>query len=115
MAFTKAIRLLIEPIRSVVFGNLSANYLTLGTPMIHAVRIFYLTNYTDTGVMISFDGVHDHLALVPNGYMILDITANKTLPEGFFLAEGQQVYVKTIGALPTTGSVYFTVFYGTEY
>ena len=73
-----------------------------------------LQNTTDTAVMISFNGVDDHLPLVTNGYMILDITSNKTLPQGFFLAEGQTIYAAQLGAPATSGSVYLSVFYGAE-
>ena len=111
---SKAIRLQIEPVRTIGFAAIGAVYSSLGTPMTKPIRMISLVNYTDTGVMISVDGVHDHIPMVPNGYMILDITSNKTLIEGFFLAEGQQLFVKAIGALPTLGSVYLTVYYGAE-
>lgn len=109
-----AIRLQAEPLRSVGFAALGGAYSTLGTPMSHPIRLIVLQNFTDTGVMISFNGIDDHLPMVEDGYMILDVTSNKTISQGFFLAEGQQLYVKQLGAPATSGSVYLSVFYGVE-
>jgi hypothetical protein len=44
---------------------------------------------------------------------ILDVSSNKTIDTGFFIEKGTRLYVKEID-IPTTGSVYFTVFYGEE-
>ena len=42
---------------------------------------------------------------------MLDIASNKTISQHFYLAEGDRLYVKRVG-VATSGSVYFTVFYG---
>lgn len=109
-----AVRLMADPVRELAFGFIGLAYSALGTPMTHPVRFFVLQNYTDTSVMISLNGVDDHLPLVPNGSLIMDITANKTITQGFFLSEGQQFFVKQLGAVATSGSVYLTVFYGAD-
>jgi hypothetical protein len=109
-----AIRCMAEPVRELAFGALGVAYMPVGTQMTRPIRILVFQNTTDTAVMISFDGVDDHLPLVPNGYMILDLTSNKTIPQGFFFAEGQTVFAKQIGAIPTSGSVYVSAFYGAE-
>jgi hypothetical protein len=61
--------------------------------------------------MFSFDGIDDHFPLASSGYLLLDITANKTRESGFFIAEGDRLYVKEV-VTPTSGAVYFTSFYG---
>lgn len=109
-----AIRLMAEPVRTVAFGAIGAPYSTVGAPMTKPIRMMILQNFTDTAVMLSFDGVHDHLPMVTNGYLILDITSNKTLPQGFFFGEGQQVYVKLLGAPAASGSFNLSVFYGAD-
>lgn len=109
-----AIRMLFEPVRSIGFAAVGFVYSTVGTPMTKPIRMLVLQNSTNSAIMLSVDGVHDHLPMVANGYLILDITSNKTLPQGFFLAEGQQLYVKTRGALPTSGFVDVSVIYGAE-
>lgn len=103
-----------EPVRTLGFAALGIPYSTVGTPMTRPVRMVILQNFIDTGVMISFDGINDHLPMVINGYLVLDITSNKTLPQGFFLAEGQQLYARQLGAAAASGNLYVTVFYGAE-
>ena len=73
-----------------------------------------IQNLTDENLMFSFDGIDDNFPLPANGYILLDVTANKTRDEGFFLAEGERLYVKQITGAPTLGSVYFTTFYGAQ-
>jgi len=109
-----AIRLQVEPVRSLAFGGISGVYAGIGTAMTRPIRMILLQNLTDQTVMISFDGVEDHFPLAASGYIVLDITANKTIDTGFFLAEGQRFYVKDLGAACTSESVYVTVFYGSE-
>jgi hypothetical protein len=110
-----AIRLLAEPVRSVAFGVISPVYSTLGSPVKNPIRLIVLQNFCNTAVMLSLDGVKDHLPMVPNGYLILDISSNKTMPAGgFYLAEGSQLYIKQLGAAPGSGAVYVSVFYGKD-
>lgn len=108
-----AIRLLPETQRSLAFGSIGAAYAGVGTAMTQKIRILYVFNQTDALLQFSFDGVNDHFVLPSLGYILLDITANKTREQGFFLGEGQRVYVKRIGT-PTSGSVYVSTFYGSE-
>lgn len=108
-----------ETVRTVDFAAIAAAwpaYLGLGTATTRPIRIFLLQNLTDAAVMISFDGVNDHLPFPSWGYLLVDITSNKTIPQGFFLAEGQRLYVRQLTAaeIPTLGGVYVTTFYGAE-
>lgn len=112
MAASFSVRILPETVRSLAFGSISGTYAGLGTAMSRPIRLIVLQNFTDVSVMISFDGVNDHLPLAALGYIILDITANKTREDGFFLAEGQRLYVKQLSGAPGSGSVYLTTFYG---
>ena len=106
-----AIRIKPETCRTTAFGAIGAGYGAVGTAMDHPIRIFYLQNMTDETLMFSFDGTNDHLPLPAAGYIVIDVTANKSMDQGFYLAEGDTVYVRQIG-VPTVGSVYLSVFYG---
>jgi len=106
-----AIRFKPEEVRTIAFGAIGAAYTAVGASMDNPIRIFFLQNWTDESLMFSFDGVNDHLPLPAGGFIVIDVTANKSLPEGFYIAEGDSIYVKEIGT-PTTGSVYLSVFYG---
>jgi len=109
-----AIRLQAEPVRTLAFGAISGVYAGIGTEMTRPIRMMILQNLTDVVVMFSFDGINDNIPSPSNGYIILDITANKTVDTGFFVAEGQRIYIKDIGPAATIGSVYLSVFYGAE-
>lgn len=108
-----SVRLMPETVRSLAFGSIGAAYAGVGTTLSRPCRIFMVQNLTDENLMFSFDGINDHFPLASWGYLLLDITSNKTLNQGYFLAEGTRLYVKQIGA-PTEGSVYFTTFYGAD-
>lgn len=109
-----AIRLVPETVRTLAFGSISGTYMGIGTTFSKPIRIFLLQNLTDQTLMFSFDGINDHLPLPASGYILLDVTSNKTLQQGFFVAEGTRIYVKDLGSAPTSGSIYLTTFYGAE-
>jgi len=106
-----SIRIEAEPVRSLAFGSIGAAYMGVGTSIDRPARMILIQNLTDESLMFSFDGVNDHFPLAASGYLLLDITSNKTVDLGFYLPEHERLYVKEIGN-PTTGSVYFTTFYG---
>lgn len=106
-----SVRMKFEDLRSLAFGSIGAGYSAVGTAVEHPVRFFALTNLTDVALLFSTDGVNDHIVLPANGYLVFDISSNKTQNTGFYLAEGDRMYVKQLGA-PSSGSVYFTVAYG---
>lgn len=112
-----AVRLQVEPVRYLAAATIAAAggaFVGIGTAMTNPIRMFMLQNLTDAAVMFSLDGINSNFPLPANGYMLLDITSNKTLTTGFFLAEGQRVYASTLSTPPTTGFVYLSVFYGAD-
>jgi len=110
-----AIRFRLEPVRSLGFASIGSAYMGVGTAMTNPIRQFFIQNLTDKTLMFSFNGIDDHFPLPSNGFFLDDITSNKTVTTGFFLAEGERLYVKEIdGDTPTQGSVYFTVMYGSN-
>lgn len=108
-----SIRLRYEPGRSLAFGSITGTYAGVGTAVAHPIRQYIIQNLTDATVWFSLDGVNDHFPLPANGLLINDIATNQTFGQGFFLSEGDRLYVKQLGT-PTTGSVYFSVAYGSE-
>jgi hypothetical protein len=84
----------------------------VGSAITHPARQIFIQNLTNQTLMFSIDGVNDHFPLPANGFLLDDITSNKTTSSGFYLAEGVRLYVREIDTPPTTGSVYFSVFYG---
>lgn len=108
-----AIRLQFEPVRSLAYTSIGAGYMGVGTAMSNPARQFFIQNLTDVTLMFSFDGVNDHFPLPTNGFLLDDVTSNKTQQGGFWLPEGTRLYVKEIGT-PSSGSVYFSVMYGSD-
>lgn len=106
-----AVRLYPEPVRTLAFGSISGTYAKIGTPLVNPCRIFLLQNQTDSLLMFSLDGTNDHFPLPAQGYIIIDVTTNKTVDVGAFFAQNTQFWVKQI-VMPTVGSVYLTSFYG---
>lgn len=106
-----AVRLLAEPVRSLAAGDVDVTYLAIGTAFDNPARIFFIQNLTDETVMISLDGVNDHFPLASSGFLLLDVTTNKTVSVGCFIAKETTVYAKQIGT-PTTGAIYLSIFYG---
>jgi hypothetical protein len=108
-----AIRLAVEPVRTLAFGAIGAAYVGVGTSMTRPIRIFSIQNLTDESLMFSFDGVDDHIPLPANGFVLLDVAANRGVAQEWSLAKGTRIYVKRIG-IPTSGSVYVSTFYGAD-
>ncbi len=108
-----SIKVLPEAVRSLAFGSISGTYAGVGTPLTNPSRLIIFQNFTDGLLMVSFDGITDHLPVAADGFVLLDVTANKTVSQGFYIAEGTRFYVKQVSA-PTTGSFYISTFYGID-
>lgn len=117
-------RLLGDTVRSVGFAAIAAgatDYVAIGLPLAFKARQILIQNYTDVPLMFSFNGTEgddevDQFPLLSRGYLLLDVTSNKVNEEGFFIAEGTEVSVRYLTvapfAVPTTGGVFVSVFYG---
>jgi len=105
------IRLVPETLRSLAFGSIGAGYMGIGTALTEPSRILVIQNLTDAALLFSFDGVNDHLVLNTDVSIVLDVTTNKSVDHGFYIAAGTRIYVKQSG-VPTSGSVYVSSFHG---
>ncbi len=106
-----------EAQRDVTAANLAASpgvYLGVGTALENPARQFLIWNLTDKLLQFSFDGLTDHFVLPAQGFFLDDISSNTSVSQNFLLAQGTRLYAKTTGSSPTTGSVYFSVFYGSN-
>jgi len=110
---SSAVKVLAEPVRTLGFAAIGVSHAAIGTGFNSPIRMLILQNFTDQTLMFSFDGVNDHLPLLSNGYIVLDITGNKTNQAGeFSFAVGTHVYVRLTGGAATLGDVYVSSFYG---
>lgn len=118
-----AIRMLAEPVRFLDAADVAVTYRALDQAgavpattggVNHPIRTWFVNNLTDATLMFSLDGINDHFPLPANGFFVFDITGNKTSNGGaFYFSEGDALYVRQIAA-PTTGTAYFSVFYGKD-
>lgn len=110
-----AVRVLPEPIRELDFNTLDVAYIGVGTSISNPAHIVFIQNLTDVLVMISWDGIDDHFPLTPNGYFLMDVTANKTATGGsFMISQGTRFYAKYVASPASEGSVYVSIFYGAK-
>ncbi len=119
VATTLAIRVWPEAVRTATAAAITTgagSYIGLGTSFANPIHWFYLQNFTDKDLMFSWDGINDHFPLPAGGYIIMDVTSNKTVMGGsFMIAKGTRFYVKYFDGAPTAGkSVYLATFYGQQ-
>ncbi len=110
-----AIKVLFEPVRTLGFAAIGPIYVGVGTALNYPARQIFIQNYTDTQLMFSFDGINDHFPLAAKSFLLDDLTSNRTLETGYFIAKGDRLYVRHTGIAPTIDAVWFTVLYGADY
>jgi hypothetical protein len=106
-----AVRLLPETLRSLAFGGISGVLAAVGAAFANPIRILNIQNGCNQDVIASLDGVNDHLFIPANGFLLIDVSSNKTKGNALFLAVGDRVWVREVAVTPTAGSVYVSVFY----
>ena len=113
---TQALKLKAEALRSLSYSALSTTFAALGSAFAHPARIIHLQNLTDVNIIYSFDGSTNHGVVAAGNFLLLDVTANKTLDQGEFIAQGTTIYIALISgaAAPTLGNVYLSMFYGAQ-
>jgi len=120
---SNSIHISIEPVRTIAFGAIRDGYNPVGglnSAFSNPCRILLINNLTNANLMFSDTGSPvngDKFPVAANTSMIVDLTTNKTVEQGAFIAEKTSVYVKNLvpGVGPTAGAVYVTVFYGEDY
>ena len=99
-------------LRSLAFGSILAGYSAVGLAVDRPLRILRVVNGTDAAVIISFDGVTDHMAVLAGQTALLDVTVNKVRDDGFFIAEGTQFFAKRAAGAPSSGALYIECYGG---
>lgn len=105
-----AMRLTAIPVQTVAFGSITGSFVAMGAAMPAPIRILKISNTTDADMYISYNGTTIQDVIPASSGMILDITTNKSMPVGAYLAQGTVVYVRYVTA-PTSGNVYLSAYY----
>lgn len=108
------IRVRFDTIRTLDFSSISSTYMGVGSGMSHPVREMILKNETNAALWVSFDGINDQHHLSAGQVDHYDFTSNKSKGDGYFLAQGDRLYVRSVGSDPTSGTVYLTTMYATD-
>jgi hypothetical protein len=110
-----ATRIRYEVLRTLAFGSITTSYVAIGTPFLNPVRMLKVTNLTNQPLYISTDGINNHDVVSANAAYVYDYGSNKS-DAGGLLEESQsdQLYVKSVNTLPTSGSIYVTVIYASQ-
>lgn len=89
-----------EPMRTLAFGGISANYAAVGTPLANPCNQLIINNLTDVNLTFSFNGVTDHFELAAGTSIVDDIATN-----GYYQPGHDQIWVKDQGAAASLGRV----------
>jgi hypothetical protein len=100
-------RLKFDTQRSLAFGSIGAGYTKVGTALAFPANQFMVSNFTNTPLQFSTDGITDHFVLAAGAQWINDDKANN-----IFLPIGDALWVKELTGAPASGAVYFSVIYG---
>jgi hypothetical protein len=109
-----SLRIYPQPLQSLSYLLISTIYINIGLPLQWPARIFMLQNTMNVDVVISWDGTTDHQYIPSNGFVLIDVTANKSSSQqAWYVSAGTTFYAKVnVGSAPASGNVYLTVFYG---
>ena len=110
MSNAQSIRLAAIEVQAVAYSDLTDSFVAMGAAMPEPIRILKVNNTTDSDIYISFDGVTAHDVIVASTAMVIDVTTNKSIEQGMFLATGTIVYVEYVSS-PTYGTVYLSAYY----
>jgi hypothetical protein len=112
MSSISSVRAEFAPLRKIPFGSIAGAYAVITPRFDESPHILKVWNMTDADIFLSRDGVEDNDFFPALGYGVLDIRANATMvAQDFGLSTRKTWWIKAVGALPTSGTVYITSIY----
>jgi hypothetical protein len=103
-----------EPMRTINSASFTGSYMPFldavaaPSPITNPSRVLLFVNNTGVNVTISWDGVDDHVLLLPGAGFALDETANAVSNAPLSTSAKTQFYAKGVAS---TGLVYLSTFY----
>ena len=97
-----------DEVRAIAYTDITSDYQPLVTdsssigPFQYPMRLIHLINATDGIIMVSFDGITDHVPVLAGVGVIYDITSDQDTNDSLRMAKNTQVWIKYITA-PTSG------------
>jgi len=103
-----------EELRTVAFGSVLATYAALGAPLAKSALIMRIVNRLDKDVILSFDGVTDHIYIAPSESLMYDLSSNRSGSK-LVIPTGTQIYQKRgAGGASSSGALYVMLTYGAK-
>lgn len=104
-----------EPLRSIAAASITANYVGVGVSFANPIRMFSFINTTAVNLVVSFNGIDDHIISPAETARIFDICTNRANQAGSLeQSTGTRVYVKAETGLPGAGQFYVEAMYAAE-
>ena len=105
-----------ETLRTLAFGSIAnLTYTAVGASFANPIRILKISNTTDIDVFISFDGVTNIDVVVANGFVLYDLSTNKSNQVGVLeIPSGSKIYVIRGAVAATIGNIYVTTIYASQ-
>lgn len=102
-----------DTLRSIAFGSIDTSYVLVGTYLNNPARIITITNTTNIGLFISFDGVTDNCYIPANSpSRQINYGTNRGGSVSTLEQQAQTgVFVKRVGAAATSGAIFIEVIY----
>ncbi len=100
-------RMIPFPLKTIDATTFDETFLPIGSPTTQLLRMVRFINNTDQDVTISWDEIESHDFFPSLTSLTLDVTANKTDTQGYFVAIGTQFFVS---ALAGTGIFYIATY-----
>lgn len=105
-------RTLPEDLRSLGHAAIGLNYVGIGVPLLFPSILMIISNFTNRDLLVSFNGVDDHLYVVVGQTLTLNFAANSCGDNGMFIANDTRIYAKESAAgAPTIGTIQVMSFY----
>lgn len=109
---TNAQRVKFENLRSLAFGSISGTFAEVGPIFANPARLLKIDNSTDANVIISFDGVNNHVFIPAISSVLFDYASDRVGPEDRLEQPvGTPVYVKQESGAPTSGHIYVSLLF----
>lgn len=115
MALTSSGLAVFETLRSTAFGSITNSYVGVGVSFVNPIRMFTLVNTTTANLLVSFNGIDDHMVVPAEVARVIDISSNRSEQAGMLeTASGTRVYVKYETGAPVSGTFYVEAMYASQ-
>lgn len=108
------IRVRWDLLRILEYNVITDAYIGVGDALTYPAWILTIKNLTDQELYGSTDGINDYFELAAGEVKTLDLVANRSKGQGFFMAQGDRIYVRAPGTEPSQGNVYVEVIYASD-